>query len=469
VGDVGSRGGIGYGQAVNEKHPRRAELYRIIERLIADNEQLRAEVVRLQARVAELESALSDQPAPERAWVKANKPARTGAKKVRQKRTQQFARRRSVPEVVIEHAVARCATCDCALRGGTVKRHREVIEVPLAPAVVTDHVLLERVCPLCGVAYVPTLTAADGVVGQHRFGPNLLALIGTWREVGRLPVRVIQTLLRTLFAVHVSLGAITGTLHTLAVRGTDQVDAIREAIRTSPVVNADETGWREDGQNGYVWQVSTPTNCYFERGRRTNEQIDRILGKDFAGVLVSDFYAAYNHFPGEKQRCWAHLLRDVRDVLATHPADLAVQRWGRLLRRLFHTTRDHPGADPVARRHTRQRAEAILTRVCTPFLDAAVPQRVLCQRIIAHLHELFTFVTNPAVPPTNNQAERTFRPLVIARKIWGGTRSEPGSLDAMRRASLVATWHRQGRNPFTEFLALLHAPRPRKQLVPEIV
>jgi transposase len=443
---------------VSETKLSRAELYRIIEGLVAAQEHLRAENERLQARVGELEAELAGRSEPPPPWVKANKPGRTSEKKTRRKRAAQFVRRRSVPDVVVEHAVAHCEKCACALAGGTIVRHREVIEVPLTPAVVTDHVLVERVCPQCQTVNVPTLSGADGVVGQHRFGPNLLALIGTWHEVGRMPVRVIRRLLRTLFAVHVSLGAIVGTLRTLAERGTGQVQAIRDKIRASPVVNADETGWREDGQNGYVWQISTPTACYFEWGRRTNEQIDQILGADFAGVLVSDFYAAYHHFLGEKQRCWAHLLRDVRDLLVAHPADPAVQRWGRHLRRLFRTTRDSPGADPAARRRTRQRAEASLRRVCAPVLDAAMPHRTLSQRIVTHCHELFTFVTNPAVPPTNNAAERNFRPLVIARKIWGGTRSEQGTIDAMRRASLVATWHRQGRNPFTEFRNLLLAP-----------
>jgi transposase len=443
---------------VSETRPSRAELYRIIERLVAEQEELRVENERLQARVGELEAELAGRREPPPPWLKANKPARTSEKKTRRKRAAQFVRRRSVPDVVVAHAVERCATCDCALAGGTIVRHREVIEVPLCPAVVTEHVLLERVCPVCATVNVPRLSAADGVVGQQRFGPNLLALIGTWHEVGRMPVRVIQRLLGTLFAVHVSLGAIAGTLRMLAMRGTEQVEAMREAIRTSPVVHADETGWRQDGQNGYVWQISTPTACYFEWGRRSRTQIDQILGADFAGVLVSDFYAAYHHFLGEKQRCWAHLLRDVGDLLVAHPADGTVQRWGRHLRRLFRATRDSPGANPSARRRTRQRAEARLRRLCAPVLDANVPHRTLAQRIVTHCHELFTFVTNPAVPPTNNAAERTFRPLVIARKIWGGTRSEQGTIDAMRRASLVATWHRQGRNPFTEFRNLLLNP-----------
>ena len=64
---------------------------------------------------------------------------------------------------------------------------------------------------------------------------------------------------------------------------------IRDRIRASPVVHADETGWPEDGVNGYVWTFSTPTERYFLRRGRNKEVVDEALGDSFDGVLVSDF------------------------------------------------------------------------------------------------------------------------------------------------------------------------------------
>ena len=63
----------------------------------------------------------------------------------------------------------------------------------------------------------------------------------------------------------------------------------------APVGHADETGWRQDGANGYVWTCCTPTQRYFLRRDRNKEVVDEALGDGFAGVLVSDFYAAYHH------------------------------------------------------------------------------------------------------------------------------------------------------------------------------
>ena len=75
------------------------------------------------------------------------------------------------------------------------------------------------------------------------------------------------------------------------------VAEVLERIRASPVVQADETGWRQDGANGYVWTFSTPTERYFLRRGRDKGVVDEVLDESFGGVLVSDFYAAYNHYP----------------------------------------------------------------------------------------------------------------------------------------------------------------------------
>ena len=110
---------------------------------------------------------------------------------------------------------------------------------------------------------------------------------------------------------------------------------IVERIRGSPVVHADETGWREDGHNGYVRTFSTPTQRYcpcssqgqaLRRGRG-KAVVDEVLGEEFAGVLVSDFYAAYHHYDGPKQRCWAHLLRDIHGLRALYPEDAPLAQW----------------------------------------------------------------------------------------------------------------------------------------------
>jgi transposase len=443
----------------------RSALLETIERLVAENERLRAEVDRLVGRVADLEAELarakgeSEKPRPP-SWVKPNVADRSqGEKTARKKRAGKFVRKRSdQPTQQIVHAVEECPQCRCHLVGGWVKRHRETIEIPLPQVDIIDHVLLERVCPQCAKVCVPRLGLKDGIVGKHRLGPRLMSLIGTLHEEGRMPIEVIQTHLQTIYRLTLSVGAIDGVLKSLAARGTKVVEAIQAEIQQSGVVHADETGWREDGKNRYAWLIATPLACYLEVGRRNNPQIDKILGKDFAGTLVTDFYGAYDHFTGPKQRCWAHLWRDVKDLLAQFPQDHSLIRWAHHLRRLYRQARDTPPLPDAERTTRRLRLEQVLRTLCEPVAGKDVPHRTLAQRILKHSHELFTFVENPAVPHTNNFAERLLRPYVIARKVWGGTRSAQGSTDAMRRASLVLTWRLRGLNPFTEFQNLLLSP-----------
>jgi len=191
-------------------------------------------------------------------------PARPA--KPRKRRAHGYGRRRLEPTARQVHAVARCPDCGLLLAGGAIKRTREVIEVPVAPAVVTEHVYLARRCPGCRKTWTPPADLAGVVDGRQRFRVGLVSLVATLREELRLPIKLIAWYLRALHGLAVSPGAIVALLTRVAERGRAAVEAIRAGIRASPVVHADETGWREAGRNGYAWTLSTPTERYFTRG-----------------------------------------------------------------------------------------------------------------------------------------------------------------------------------------------------------
>jgi hypothetical protein len=433
---------------------------------------LEATVAQLTARVGELLARLDaatgdDPPSGRPQGMPGLKPAPAKARPPpgpRKHRGQQFVRHRMEPTTRIIHMVEHCPICGRALMGGSVKRTREVIEVPVVPAVVTEHVYLERCCPHCRTRHTPAVDLGAAVVGRQRFGVGLVSLIATLREEARLPVATIQWYLRTFHAVAVSVGAIVGATQQVARAGAGAVAAIREEIRGSPCVHGDETGWREDGVNGYVWTFCTPTAQYFVRGSRAGAMVDAVLGEEFAGVLVSDFYAAYAHYPGVKQKCWAHLLRDVHDLRVAHAEDAAVQTWaagiGDVYRRAVVWKQEHPRAGEAERQQRETAFMRELQAVYGSSTEAAVPQRVLSTRMAKHLHELFVFVREPDVPPDNNLAERALRHVVTSRKISGGTRSAVGSATKMTLASLFGTWRLRGINPFHACRALLLSPQP---------
>lgn len=442
---------------------------------------LRAAVAQVTARVGELLAAAGpdEEPGgvegPPAGWhgMPGLKPVQPRDRPPRghRRRAQGFVRRRMVATARRVHALACCPDCGAPLAGGTLKRTREVIELPLAPAVVTEHVYLERRCPDCRRRCVPAPALDGAVVGQSRLGIGLVSLIAVMREDARLPFAVIQRLLRTLHGLELSVGALVGAAGQVAARAEPVVVAIQADIRASPVVHADETGWREGGRNGYAWTFSTPTLRSFVRGSRAKTVLTEALGDDFSGVLVSDFYAAYTSYDGRHQYCWAHLLRDGHDLIVQHPGNASVRGWADAVHGLYERARAVADPDPAARRAAARAFQSELSTLCAPYLpvsapdaatDSAVvvpPQRTLCQRIEKHLTDLFVFVDDPAVPPTNNAAERSLRHLVVSRKISGGTRSAAGSTTKMRLASLFGTWRAQGLNPFDECRRLLATPQ----------
>ena len=224
------------------------------------------------------------------------------------------------------------------------------------------------------------------------------------------------------------------------------------------------TGWREDGLNGYVWCACTPQVRYYEyHHSRGSEVVKAVLGAGFEGVLGSDFYASYNVYAGLHQRCWVHLLRDRHELKEQYPEDADVQQWATDVKAVYDRAVAYAGPDPslpptkqeAARRKQQHAFEQDLWQLCAPYAHTSSPLHKLCERVERFLPELFVFVAMPGVPADNNLAERSVRPLVIARKISGGTRSQGGSETRMGLFSLFGTWAAQGLNPFLQCLAIL--------------
>lgn len=433
--------------------------------LRAENGGLRELVAQLQERIGELEAKLgppAGKGAPD--FVKPNRK-QAGREGPRKKRGENFARRRDEPTQRVIHATERCAGCGCTLLGGEVKHSRQVVHIPMVPVEVTLHLYLERECPQCGRVNSPEVDLSGEVVGRSRVSAGTMAMIAAMREVGRLPIRAIQWQLETFHQLALSVGEIVNVLRVVRDRARGMREGLIAELRASPVVHGDETGWREGGQNGYLWSFSSPTLRLFEyRRSRGGEIVTELLGGDFGGVLVSDFYGGYNRMMGRHQRCWVHLLRDIGELTERWPRDGQLEEWAGGVGGLYHRARDwvdaHGEAEGPERVAAQRQFEGELMRLCRPHLKSDRPQRVLCQRVERFLPELFVFVADPRVPSDNNAAERALRPVVISRKISGGTRTGEGSRTKSTLATAFGTWMARGLNPFTACLSLLTAPTP---------
>jgi len=393
------------------------------------------------------------------AFVKANRPERE--KKERKRRAQGHSRSYSAPTAVVVHALDTCPDCGHKLEGGTPHKLREVIDIPVLPVEITHHIKIGRWCGVCEKRQVPRVDLSGEVVGKRRIGVRLMALVAYLRTDCRMPKRAIQRMLRAMYGLQISIGEISELLHGMARQGTQMYEGLRERMRASAFVHADETGWREDGLNGYLWSFSTPEVRYFKYDRSRGHQVPEAeLGEDFQGILLSDFYGGYNFYLGEHQRCWAHLVRDLDDLKEKNPHDAGVGAWVDAVKRLYHEARDFTGKTHRERVGGREHFQNRLSELARPLAGCSLPQGILAQRIERFLPELFTFVEHPEVPSDNNAAERSIRPPVTARKISGGTRSPQGSTTAAILMSLFGTWALRGEDGFKACRAMLADPSP---------
>ena len=401
----------------------------------------------LEKEIAALKNGGKGTKPPPPDWVKSNTRSEKAppgqGKTPRKKRRHNFTWTRREPTKIVEHACEHCPDCGRALSGGWEYSRRQIIEIPPIAVEVIDHVVVARHCGVCGKDCVPKVDTTQEAVGQSHYGLRLVSLIAYLRTLGRLPKRSIQALLQVLLGLSMSVGQISELLHRVAKQGKSQYEDLQKAIQSSPYVHADETGWREDGQNGYLWSFSTPSVRYFLYDQSRSHFVPEAVLKGFLGVLISDFYSGYHYYMGLHQRCWVHLLRDVRELKLKYPTE-GVLAWAQKLRAIYDRAKAFSSASPKAREAARLSFQAQLLELAVPYVDCCLPQSVLCKRLVQFEAELFTFVEHPEVPSENNAAERSVRPRVIARKTSGGTRSSEGSKTMAVLASLFETWRLRG-------------------------
>jgi transposase len=442
-------------------------------RLRAENQELKQQLAQAleqlaaaQQRIAELEQHHDDPPP----FVKPNRAKPAEPKQPRKKRAPQHnhGRRRMVPTRHVDHTLDRCPDCHYRLQGHSLDYTREVIELPdPQPVAVIEHRVIKRFCPHCQRWQSPKLELAGQVLGQGRIGVRIASLIAYLRTTLRLPIRRIQAYLRTIHQLILSAGELVELLHQVRRSAQPAITALKQQARASPILHGDETSWRENGVNGYIWAFSTPGEDgvrYYEYDRsRGQGVVKRILGGVFQGHLVSDFYAGYNGYAGKHQRCWTHLLRDLRALKDEQAQDADVQSWALAVRACYDDAQAWLAAQPQAPQDAREAQYVALTsRSHTLGLQYAKayghPCCALSKRLLRHEDELFQFVLVDGLSADNNLAERSIRPLVVCRKISGGSRSDEGTQTRMVLASLFETWQARKLNPFDECLKLLSQP-----------
>lgn len=284
-------------------------------------------------------------------------------------------------------------------------------------------------------------------VPHGQLGINALTTAAILRVRHRLPFRQISQLFLEMPGLHLSPAGIVRQIKRLARWLDGKYEQLIRRMRASPHVHIDETGWRIDGKNAYLWAFTDPAfTLYHVDVSRGAKVPTKLLGSQYNGTVICDFYNGYGKAPGVKQRCLVHLMRDVKHTAETWPgfADTPLarrlMRWCRdalLLKKEWDQLSDAQYDLGVLRLQRR------LDKLIEMKHENGQAQR-LHKRIRIHREELTRFLTERDLCGDNNAAERAIRPAVILRKITGGNRSADGAKAWAKLASLVRTADQQG-------------------------
>jgi len=317
--------------------------------------------------------------------------------------------RRPAPQRIDEHKDHRLERCPCC--GGKLQRcHRtrtRTIEDFLKDlrAVVTEHTIHRDYCPACKKHVEPVVpdAMAKATIGHRAIG------LTSWLHYGLgLSIGQVRELALCQFQTHISAGGLLAAWQRLAEVLEPWYVRIGADAKASAVLHADETGWRMNGKTWWLWCFANKRTCYYLLDpSRGTPALEKFFAEAFDGVLVTDFWAAYNAFSTERQCCMAHLLRELEKVdMSNESAEW--KAFAKMLRRLVRDgirLRKREDFSPEKYVSRIRRIDSRLVALSHPAYGDADAAR-LAKRLRKHTDELFTFLDYPEVPSANAYASR---------------------------------------------------------------
>lgn len=277
---------------------------------------------------------------------------------------------------------------------------------------------------------------APGVLPKNLYSNNLLAHVATEHYLNGIRLGHLER------QTGVNIGSLIQAMHQLSGIVKAVPDKLIEEYRQSPVKHADETGWSNNGQNGYSWIFTSKDTCIFRfRKSRAGEVAQEVFGNEkLPGVLVVDRYAGYNKTPCKIQYCYAHLLRNIQDLEKEFPDNEEIIRFVQASAPLLADAmnlRSLPISDEKFYQRATTTKEDII-KIMNSEANHFGIQNI--QNIFRKNHfRLYHWADNRDVPADNNFAERELRPLVMARKVSFGSHSDNGSLTREVLMSVLKT------------------------------
>ncbi len=356
-----------------------------------------------------------------------------------------------------------CPECHTPLGEAPVTIHDQYqIDLPEPKPVVTRFRVPVARCPAClrrVQGRHPEQTSNALGSASVQYGPRLLGLAADLKHRLGVSYRKCSSVLLTLTGVVVASAALVRSSHRLRKLAQPSYDRLVEATKTSAVQHVDETGWKIGGRSAWLWVFANEDiTLYRIRPSRAHGVVVEVLGEDFAGVLVSDCFLAYDPLPYAEQKCLAHLLKTCGEIerSKTRGAVRFSRRVAALLRRAMALKRRRGTSGKHGYAVLRGKIHAELDRLLSGTYTDPDNAR-LARRLRKHREHLLRFLDHDKLDATNNLAEREIRPAVIARKLSAGNRTDAGAETHAILASVLRTCRRQGRSILEALCDLLRA------------
>jgi transposase len=419
------------------------QLQKLIEQLIQENELLKERIKELEARLAKYENAHT--PPSLRRGRNRKRKQNEGDRGIPGQKVghKGITRPHAKPDRQVEVTADRCPDCGTELGSPIRIKSKTIEEIPEPqPIIVTEYKIAHYRCPCCHREVI----ANDGnCPSEGRFGNNIIAQATLLKYEDRLPHRKIQNALRRLHGLNISPATILDLTRRAADAVQSQYDAILNRIRNAPVLYVDETSVNVQGELHWIWTFTTPSETFFViRKSRGMKVLLEVLTRRFAGIIVCDGWKPYPKFTKRLQRCWAHLLRESKDLAEKIEEAVPLhQALKELYEELNSKLKNDP--PPEVRRELWNTARAKLRHWIKKEYDNE-KVRKLIGKISNGFEYWFTFVIHPGVEPTNNRAERALREHVVLRKIMGTLRNGKGTSIHESIMTVLSTWGQYGLN-----------------------
>jgi transposase len=378
--------------------------------------------------------------------------------------------RRPTPEQIDrreEHRLAACPCCGGELVRCNRKRTRIIIDIPADIATeATEHTIHRDYCPACKKHLEPVVPDAlpNATVG-HR-----LTAMTSWLHYGLgVSIEQVRSILTSHLRTRLTAGGLVSNWQRTAGILMPWYRQLAQQAKASAVLHADETGWRVNGVTFWLWCFANKFNCFYMiDASRGGPALNKFFTEAFDGVLVRDFWRAYDALDvGEHQCCLVHLLRELEKVDMSN-SSAQWQAFAKQLRRLVRDGIRLRKREDFTPQQYRRRIVRIDQRLMAlargTYADPDASR--LGKRLLKYCDSLFTFLDHPEVPFENNLAERMIRPAVLIRKNSQSNRSDKGAVTQAVLMSIYRTLKLRGHNPMDVIADALRTYLTTGQLPP---